>query len=258
MPSVNPEGGERVETDRESQRWTEEVRWTDPAAATCATVSVFQRAVEVAAALPAIADALRHTAGPTRASIAAGLGRLGGQFLAIIPRLRAALRNIVLTDGDAEVRAVALDALARLGPMATSHVPGLVEGLSDPAPAARAAAAQDLAQLGGKARDGVAALTSACVNDPDLSVRVHAGVALWRVCRRLYPALPALVEGLHNGDEMLTWTAADCLGDIGPEAKEAIPALHAAFVRASQRLIRTSIALALERIDPAAETVAFT
>jgi HEAT repeat protein len=119
----------------------------------------------------------------------------------------------------------------------------------------RAAAAQDLAQLGPDAREAVPALTAACLNDPDLAARVQAGVALWRVGRRALPALAALIEGLQKGDETTCWAAADCLGDMGSDAAEAVPALGWAFARTRQRLIRTSIALALERIDPAAASL---
>jgi len=220
--------------------------------------AVFRAGAELVAALPAVAEMLQQTQGAARARIAGELGRLGSQFLAVIPRLRAALRNVVLTDGDAAVRTVALDALARLEPMATSHVPGLIEALRDPVPAARAAAAQDLAVLGPEAREAVPALIATCLNDADLAARVHAAVALWRIDRRLYPVLPALVEGLRTGDEMICWSAADCLGDMGPAAAEAVPALQAAFARVRQRLIRTSIALALEHIDRlAAGTLTF-
>src|SRR5262245_40132042 len=188
-----------------------------------ATEEVFQLGAELVAVLPALADALQRTRGATRAKIASELGRLGSQFLAVIPRLRTALQNVVLTDGDEAVRPVAVDALAALGPMTISHVPGLIESLGSPVPAARAAAAQDLAQLGTEARDSIPSLISTCLNDPDLAVRVHAGVALWRVGRRLFPALPALIEGLQRGDAMTCWTAADCLGDMGADAAEAVP-----------------------------------
>ncbi|MCI0456537.1 MAG: HEAT repeat domain-containing protein, partial [Gemmataceae bacterium] len=166
-----------------------------------------------------------------------------------IPRLRAALRTVVLTDGDETVRTSALHALTLLGPTSTSQVPALVEALRDDWPAARAAAAQDLAQLGTAARESLPALTTACLRDPDLAVRVQAGAALWRVGRRLLPALPALIEGLRSGDPILCWTAADCLGDMGAEAADAVPALREALAKQQRALIATSIALALERID---------
>ncbi len=50
---------------------------------------------------------------------------------------------------------------------------------------------------------------------------------------------------------MSRWIAADCLGEIGPEAREAIPALQQVLAGPLRsRMIRMSIALALQRIDP--------
>ena len=173
-------------------------------------------------------------------------------MLSVIPRFRAALRTAVLAGGDEAVRANALSALNLIGFGGASQVPALAEALRDEVPAIRAAAAQDLAQLGAEARDALPALTTACLNDPDLGARVQAGAALWRVGRRLYPALPALTEGLGSADVLTCWTAADCLGDMGPDAAEAVPALFAVLDRVRLHMIRTSVVLALERIDPKA------
>jgi HEAT repeat protein len=62
-----------------------------------------------------------------------------------------------------------------------------------------------------------------------------------------------LIEALQAADESLRWVAADCLGDMGPEARDAVPALVEALrgpIKA--RLVRMSLGLALERIDAAA------
>lgn len=241
---------------RPLRAWAESLRGADDAAGQQAGEALVQAGTALAAALPALAAALKHRSGAARAETAAEMGRIGVQLLAVIPRFRDALQAIVLTDGDEEVRTNCLNALTLIGPVSISQVPALVESLRNTIPDIRAAAAQDLAQLGAEARETVTVLTTACLHDPDLAVRVHAGAALWRVGRRLLPALPALVQGLRSGDPLLCWTAADCLGDMGSEAADAVPALLEAHAKQPRPLIRTSIALALERIDPkAAATV---
>jgi HEAT repeat protein len=95
----------------------------------------------------------------------------------------------------------------------------------------------------------VPALIPACLYDPDVAVRVRAAVALWRCGRRLHPSLSALIEGVKGSDPVLRWIAAECLGDIGPDAAEAVPALVEAVRHTTLRLVATSLFLALERID---------
>src|SRR5262249_17140181 len=117
-------------------------------------------------------------------------------------------------------------------------------------PYMRANAANALGQLGTEARDAVAALTTASLRDPDLRVRLEAAVALWRIDKRVGRPLPVLIEALKAEDEALRWGAADCPGDMGPEARDAVPALVEALrspIKA--RLVRMSLGLALERID---------
>jgi HEAT repeat protein len=224
----------------------------DVANVPAAAAALIAVGMELVAALPALAPVLTRHSGAVRAQTAADLGRLGVRLLGVVPLFREALRRVVLTDGDEAVRTNALHALSLLGFTGISRVPALVEGLRDDLPAARAAAAQDLAQLGTEARESIPALISTCQYDPDLAVRVQAGAALWRVGRRILPSRRVLIEGLRSDDVLTCWTAADCLGDMGTEAVDAVPALVEALARQQFPLLRTSIVLALERIDPTA------
>jgi HEAT repeat protein len=208
--------------------------------------------MELAAALPALTHTLQRRSGTARAQAVAELGRLGSRLQTVAPRFQRELRSVILSDSDEAVRTSALHALMLLGPMCSSQVPALVEALRDDLPATRAAAAQDLAQFGAEARATVPTLINVCLHDSELAVRVQAGAALWRVGRTRLPALKALVEGLRSGDPYLCWTAADCLGDMGTEAAEAVPELLDAHAKPQRTLVRMSIVLALERIDPKA------
>src|SRR5207253_4257945 len=110
-------------------------------------------------------------------------------------------------------------------------------------------AAMALGDLGREARPAVAGLIRAHLHDQDAGVRVAATVALWKIEHRDTQVLPALIKAVQNEDEFVCWMAADCLGDIGPAAKEAIPALQAASKRKFKvALIQKGVTLALQRV----------
>lgn len=216
-----------------------------------------QKLLEVSAAiadvLPALSGVLRHADRSVRARATTILGELGAKMLASLPSIRAALRTIVLTDSDEEIRSSALRSLALIGPESQGNIGALVESLRDGLSYVRISAAHALGQLGAKARDAIPALTTALLYDGAPRVRLEAAVAIWRIDRRSVRVLPVLMEALEDPDEVTRWVAADCLGDIGPEAAEAVPALQRALSEPMRsRMIRMSIALALQRIEPTA------
>jgi HEAT repeat protein len=218
-----------------------------------------QRLLEISAAiaavLPALSGVLRNPDGAVRAQAASVLGELSAKMLASLPSLRAALRTIVLTDSDENVRSVALQSLAQIGPEAQADVPSLLSSLKDEFPYVRLSAAHALGELGVRAKDALPALTTVLLYDASPRVRLEAAVAVWRIDRRSVRVLPTLMQALDDPDEVSRWIAADCLGEIGPDAHDAIPALQKVLAGPLRsRLIRMSIALALERIDPSATT----
>jgi hypothetical protein len=65
--------------------------------------------------------------------------------------------------------------------------------------------------------------------------------------------VPVLAAAVRDGGEVLRWIAADCLGEIGPAARDAVPALRAALAQeGTLALVRQGLRLALERIEAAA------
>jgi HEAT repeat protein len=98
------------------------------------------------------------------------------------------------------------------------------------------------------------ALIHTALWDEDPAVRLEAAVALWKIDRTGPLVIPALIKALADDNELICWIAADCLGQIGSEAREAVRALQQALRRPfKMALIRRGVALALERIDPHAE-----
>jgi HEAT repeat protein len=181
----------------------------------------------------------------------AALGELGAQAHRALPLLRAALKEKALKDDSDAVRARAVQALLQTGPQPDSEVAALGDALRDEVDEVRFHAAVALGDLGRAARPAVATLIHAHRWDEDAAVRVAAAVALWKIDRQGPVVIPALVKALADDNELLCWVAADCLGQIGPEAREAVPALRQALGRPFKiALIRKGVALALRRIDP--------
>ena len=140
---------------------------------------------------------------------------------------------------------------AAVGP---ATVPALIEGLNDLGDGPRRTAAEALGRIGPKAGAAVPGLsrmsTSARVTD-----RVVAAIALWRIVRD-GRVIPILVEaarpaaGRVLGDR---YAALDALGEIGPAAGEAVPALIDQLAAESETNAY-KVAEALGRIGPAAGT----
>jgi HEAT repeat protein len=174
---------------------------------------------------------------------------IGGQAYAILPMLRAALKEAALKDADEAVRTRAVHAVLRVGPKPDSSGIPLIASLQDELDVVRFHAAATLGDLGRAAEFAIPALLHAALWDGDLAVRVEAAVALWKIDRKGPVVLPVLIEALNSDNELLCWIAADCLGGMGPAAREAIPALQQALGRPFKiSLIQQGVALALERV----------
>ena len=132
-------GDEPIFQGRTIRSWAESAGNAEGEASARAAEVLVQLGMELAAALPVVAPILERQRGASRARTAVLLGRLGARLRAVIPRFRAALRTVVLTDADEAVRTSALHALTLLGAASTSQVPALLEALRDELPATRAA-----------------------------------------------------------------------------------------------------------------------
>jgi HEAT repeat protein len=193
-----------------------------------------------------------------RLAAARALSQFGSRFLLLLPQIRARLRQAAILERNDEARRQLLDALVHIGPQPHSRLPALVDTLKDAMPAVRMSAAEALGEMGAAGRDAIPALTAVSLYDPILRVRVEAARAIWHIDPRLPRVLPVLIDGLSDSDEMTRWIAADCLGEIGMEAEEAIPALRRALQQPLRsRLIRMSLILAMQRIDPSLQLEEF-
>ncbi|MFO0844690.1 MAG: HEAT repeat domain-containing protein [Gemmataceae bacterium] len=195
--------------------------------------------------------------GEQRLRAVRALSSLGEQMQWVLPALQGALKEVALEDRDPAVREEAVGALSQhIGPHAGQKLSALADALKDELPAVRLGATRALAELGARGYPAVPGLIHVSQWDHDGAVRTHAAVAIWKIDRRDRIAVPVLMRSLREPDEVLRWVAADCLGDIGAEALDAVPDLKMALADTYRTpLVRQAIKLALERIEQAAQAV---
>jgi HEAT repeat protein len=202
------------------------------------------------AALPSLLSLLTDTDRDVRLRAVTALGDLAGEVRRVLPALRAALGNAGRDDGDDGVRAEAVRALLRAGPQPATEVGALLDALTNEVDVVRFHAAIALGDFGPDGRPAVPALIHASLWDEEPSVRVAAAMALWKIDHKRQPVLHALIQALDGPNELICWIAVDSLGQMGPAAREAVPALRRVLQRDFRiSLIKTSVLLALERID---------
>jgi HEAT repeat protein len=178
------------------------------------------------------------------------LGDLAEEVRRVLPALGATLGDAALHDPDSSVRAEAVRALLKAGPQPATEVAALADTLHDKLDVVRFHAAIALGDLGRDARPAVPALIHASLWDEEPAVRVGAAMALLKVDGNRPLVLDVLSKALDDSNELVSWIAAEGLGEIGPQAREAVPALREALQRDFRiSLVRTSVRLALERIE---------
>ncbi len=132
------------------------------------------------------------------------------------------------------------------------QVPALIKQLKNREPKVRAAAADDLGQVGAiraaDAEPAVAPLLEA-LGDKESNVRRAAAVALGRIRLQAKEVVPELTKRLEDGAPAVVQAAAVALGAFGAEAKEALPALQKAQKNAGEnKKLRQALQQAIKTI----------
>ncbi len=153
----------------------------------------------------------------------------------------------LLKDPSVQVRAHAAAALGAVGAPSKKVVPALAELLKDEDPVVRRQAVQAIAAI----RPGPQVTVPLCVkmledSDPGVRSRILSAISDAGPA-----AIPGLIEALSN-DKAAYW-ACVLLRDLGPAAKEAVPALIERL-KDERPDIRREAVLALASMDAAAES----
>ena len=200
---------------------------------------------EAKAAVPALIEALDHEHFHTQYWACRALREIGPGAKAAVPVLVRLLK-----DDMASVRRHAAQALGGIGPeIGEEAIASLTAALKDPTEPVREDAAIALGKIGPPAKAAAPALEKALAKGP-LAARAPGARSLWLITGRPDPAVGVLVEEL--GDFNWGYDAAQALGEIGPPAASAVPALRKLIESDQvQEDVRRAAADAIKRIDPA-------
>jgi HEAT repeat protein len=148
-------------------------------------------------------------------------------------------------------RVQAAMALGRLKPDSEEALAALIDCLSDANAGVRQQASQFLGTLKPPARKAAPALKR-LLSDPILAVRVNAAGSLWRINGDTEATIPVLLEALKPAPGNYSrYQAAAELGQMGPAAKSALPALLE-LRNDPDTFLRNGVLAAINRIDPMA------
>jgi HEAT repeat protein len=183
------------------------------------------------------------------------LGEMGPKAKVAVPALRS-----VIHDGYPEGNLLIAEALWRITRSAKESLPVLVRALRGSPPwqyteHAQERAARILGALGPRAKPAVPALRTA-LRDKEPEVRMAAAGALWNVTGSARVSVPILIQELvvespSNRGDYSRSHAAQALGQMGVDAKEAVPYLSRAL-RDRDGSVRLAAAQALGRLGPQA------
>jgi len=224
------------------------------------------------AAIPAALEAMRDPRGEIRSAAGDVIADLGP---AARPAL-AALLGLVRT-GAPGTQVSAAETLARLGPLTREVIPAIVDLLRAPFAGERCAAADALRAIGPEARVALPALREAFKHEEGVA-RARMALTLARLdpknpagqaalieilgSTRLSPEAPALVAWspvlrIRASVQTNRIAAAEALGDLGPAATSAVPALIESLQLKepyrSDFLVQQAAIRALGRIGPGAK-----
>jgi len=156
------------------------------------------------------------------------------------PKIVAALAKL-LTDPEARVRGAAVRSLRRLKPDGEVMLPIMIQVLEQADPQGASLAIETIAESGDKA---IAALTKALKNE---RARYWACLALGEAGPKAKSAVPALVEALSDDRPDVQAQTLIALGKIGRDASAAVTDI-VPFAKAKQSAVQYAAAFALGAI----------
>ena len=245
VPASNPSAGNPTPTDDFSDL-VASLGSSNPSIQRTAADSLIKLG---AAAVPDLALALESDSAPTRAAAAYALNEIGAPAA---PATQSLLK--VIQDDNEIVRALATSALTKVGLNRDVLVTVLVTAVQNESGLVKDIAAEALVSIG---KDAVPALGSLLQSPSANSLAKQTAATLIGDINQidnlgqsaLQSAIPILAETLNNSDSDVRKAAAKALGDFGPLANVAIPALSRALLGDNSGVSQT-VAGSLLKIGP--------
>ena len=216
--------------------------------------SLAEAGPESASAVPALLRAMGVHDGALHNEISAALVKIGAPPKEAVPELVR-----LMHDEHGLVRFLTAGALRKIGPVDREIVESFLPGLGSQEAHERELAVEALGLLRAPDEIAVPALVRA-MDDSDASVRLAAALAATRHLPAwqeepgpaLKKLLPSLVAATRDQDPQVRCRAATALGERGPAARTAVPALVEMLEKEELAWIHGYTALALGNIGPAA------
>jgi HEAT repeat protein len=175
------------------------------------------------------------------------LARLGERAKDATPDLVEALK----TTEDGDLRAEMQFTLAKIGPTAEAAIPELIKSLDSEHEEVKQSAIYALGKIGPPSADAVEKLKPHLEHEDD-ELRTVSVWALLQICpdneEIVGLAIPALIEALKDEVEIVRIEAAAALGQIGPKAEAAVPALEKLVASDAHAHVREVAADAVRQI----------
>ena len=199
---------------------------------------------KAAPAVPHLAAALKDPDPMVRQFAVGTLGQIGPLAKEAVPQIAELLK-----DKDMYQQRNAALVLGKIGPDAASAAPALVQGLKTSDDITGRIICDALGKV--RAKDAVPALLER-VKGRQKGIWTRAAVALWQI--ENHPdAMAAVVGALTSNDVLERVQAIQAVGDIGPAAKTAVPAL---LENLKNDRYRAPTIKALKAVDPEAAKAA--
>lgn len=173
------------------------------------------------ASIPELISRLSDPNFDTRFNAGMALVRLGTNAAPALPAIERLLKTEPQKFHD-----VMLKVVENCGAAAQSIKPTLQQCLTNPNVNLRMSCARTLWVLDQSNAEASRAVARNCLRETDAGVRIEAASLLWRMDNDAKEVLPTLAGLLSDPERAYDFRAVKLLGEIGPRAKEAAPALR--------------------------------
>jgi HEAT repeat protein len=196
--------------------------------------------------IPALCKALNRKDSLDRTIAASTLGDLGASARGAVPALIKAL-----DDNDRDVRTSAVRALGKIGPSARDAVPALIVTLKN-SPSSMVTAKRSPVELVRPPASTKGPLDKEKGDersDRQATLRSEVAAALGQIGPDASAAVPAMLQALKGEPGFVQERIVIALGQIGPDARDAIPTLQALRRDHRDAFVRKAAANALMKIE---------